>query len=495
MMSLRGRLVVTVLGLLALGLFVAGAATFAALFEWKARSGDRLLSSVGRQAGALAAAHGSLRLPDDAADLPLLWRAGGRQGGFPSFLQIRDPGGRIVQTVAFADTPRLPAGLRPGRITRDNPDGERFTRIEARVRPGDENEGPFGRGVPDWRIRTAWLPEGRGTLVMAMRTTEQDELLGRSLGIQVTVTAAVLTGVGLLAWRAVRRATRPLEEIAETAGAIGDGDLSRRVPASGPRTEVGRLGAALNAMLAQIESAFREREASEERLRRFVADASHELRTPVATVRGYAELFRRGAADRPGDLAKAMDRIESEAERMGRLVDEMLLLARLDQGRPLENAPVDLAALAADAVADASAVEPDRPLTLEAAGPVMVRGDAERLRQVLGNLLANVRRHTPPGTPATVRAEAGAGGAVLEVVDAGPGLDPADRARVFERFYRAAGSPGRTRDHGGAGLGLSIVAAVAEAHGGRVEAGAAPGGGAAFRVTLPPPGGPPDAPS
>ncbi|MFC5745499.1 ATP-binding protein [Actinomadura rugatobispora] len=374
---------------------------------------------------------------------------------------------------AFADTPRLPADLRPARITPDNPDGERFTRIEARVRPGggDEEEGPFGRGVPDWRIRTAWLPEGRGTLVMAMRTTEQDELLGRTLGIQVTVTAAVLAGVGLLAWRAVRRATRPLEEIAETAGAIGDGDLSRRVPASGPRTEVGRLGTALNAMLAQIESAFRKRESSEERLRRFVADASHELRTPVATVRGYAELFRRGAADRPGDLAKA----------------------RLDQGRPLENAPVDLAALAADAVADASAVEPDRPLALEAAGPVIVRGDAERLRQVLGNLLANVRRHTLPGTPATVRAEAGEDGAVLEVTDEGPGLDPADRARVFERFYRAAGRTGRTPDHGGAGLGLSIVAAVAEAHGGRAQAASAPGGGAAFRVVLPPLS-PPDAP-
>ncbi|MFC6929222.1 sensor histidine kinase [Actinomadura yumaensis] len=236
-------------------------------------------------------------------------------------------------------------------------------------------------------------------------------------------------------------------------------------------------------MLAQIEAAFREREASENRLRRFIADASHELRTPVATMRGYAELFRRGAADRPGDLAKAMRRIESEAERMGLLVDEMLLLARLDQGRPLERRPVDLAVLAADAVADAGAVEPGRPLTLDAAEPVIVSGDAERLRQVLANLLANVRRHTPAGTPAAVRAALDGDRAVIEVADQGPGLTEEQRAKVFERFYRADAA--RSRDHGGAGLGLSIVAAVAQAHGGTATVRSAPGEGAVFTVTLP----------
>ncbi|TDD81763.1 HAMP domain-containing histidine kinase [Actinomadura rubrisoli] len=322
-----------------------------------------------------------------------------------------------------------------------------------------------------------------------MRTSEQDELFSRAFGTQLLVTVAVLFGVGLLVWQSVRRATRPLEEIAGTAAAIGEGDLARRVRVQGPRTEVGRLASALNGMLAQIESAFREREASEDRLRQFIADASHELRTPVATVRGYAELFRRGAADRPDDLAKAMRRIESEAERMGRLVDEMLLLARLDQGRPLEREPVDLAALAADAVADAAAVEPGRPLTLEAPGPVVVRGDAERLRQVLANLLANVLRHTPPGTAATVRVGEVGGEALLEVADEGPGLPEDGRARVFERFYRADAS--RSRDRGGAGLGLSIVAAVAEAHGGRALAAGAPGGGAAFTVALPLAGRPP----
>ncbi|TMR02723.1 HAMP domain-containing protein [Actinomadura soli] len=320
-----------------------------------------------------------------------------------------------------------------------------------------------------------------------MRTTEQDEFFGRTLGTQVVVTLVVLVGVGLLVWHAVRRATRPLEEIAATAARIGDGDLGRRLAVHGPKTEVGRLAGALNGMLAQIEASFREREASRDRLRRFVADASHELRTPVATVRGYAELFRRGAADRPEDLAKAMRRIESEAERMGRLVDEMLLLARLDEGRPLEREPVDLAALAADAVADATVVEPGRPLTLETDGPVVVTGDAGRLRQVLDNLLANVRRHTPPGTAATVRVSERDGDAVLEVADEGPGIPAGDRARVFERFYRA--DPSRSRDvtaqPGGSGLGLSIVAAVAAAHGGRAAAADAPGGGAAFTIALP----------
>ncbi|MFG2001807.1 sensor histidine kinase [Spirillospora sp. NPDC048911] len=492
-MSLRRRLMLIVMVLLTLGLVTVGASTIAAVFDWKTSANDRLLTSVGREAAAIVVARAErgegLSLPPATDDMPRLWQAGSRHGGFPSFLQVRGPDGRVLQTVSFAETPRIPADVRPGKASEENPDGERFTRIEARVADDEgEWEGPFGDSQPDWRIRAAELPGGRGTLVMAMRTTDQDSLIGRTFGTLFTVTLLVLGGVAFLAWRAIRRALRPLDEIAETAGAIGGGDLARRVDAPGPKTEVGRLGAALNAMLAQIESAFRERAASEDRLRRFVADASHELRTPVATVRGYAELFRRGAADRPEDLAKAMRRIESEAERMGRLVDEMLLLARLDQGRPLEREPVDLAVLAADAVADAGAVEPDRPLALEADGPVVVLGDAERLRQVLGNLLVNVRRHTPAGAPATVRAVAEGDRAFIEVADTGPGLTAEQCAKVFERFYRA--DEARSRDQGGAGLGLSIVAAVAEAHGGTATARSRPGGGAALRVTFPaaPPG-------
>ncbi|GAA4226287.1 hypothetical protein GCM10022254_10850 [Actinomadura meridiana] len=483
-MSLRRRIVLTQLGLLALGLFIAGASSFAAIYGWKNDNEHRRMTAVGREAATLFAERNTTgewsRLPAATGQLARLWRAAGEGGGLPVFLQIRRADGTVVDTVSLAGTPPLPDDLRPRRASPDNVDGERFVRTESEPPRGG---GPFKPDGLNWMVRTAWVPGGQYYLVTAMRTTEQDEFFGRTLGTQILVTALVLAGVGLLVWRAVRWATRPLEEIASTAARIGDGDLSRRVAVPGPKTEVGRLAIALNGMLGQIEAGFREREASRDRLRRFVADASHELRTPVATVRGYAELFRRGAADRPEDLAKAMSRIESEAERMGRLVDEMLLLARLDQGRPLEREPVDLAALAADAVADAVVVDPDRPLTLDADGEVIVTGDAERLRQVLDNLLTNVRRHTPPGTAATVRVSVHDAEAVLEVADEGPGIPDDDRARVFERFFRA--DPSRSRDRGGSGLGLSIVAAVATAHGGRASVDTAPGGGTAVTVALP----------
>ncbi|REF00205.1 sensor histidine kinase [Thermomonospora umbrina] len=474
--SLRARLPVMVLALLALGLTVAAGGTLAALLDEQVDRHDRLMASVGRAAQDPQIL--DLLATDPAA--ARLWLAGTSGGGLPTFFQLRGPDGLVRRTVSLGASPALPgvlpAALSPRPASAADPEGEIFGRW-----PLDSGGPPWGDS--GWRIRTANLPDGRGVLVTGMWTTESDELAGRVIGVETSVTLGTLGCIGLLALRAVRRGLRPLEEMAVTAAAIGDGDLTRRIGPADPRSEVGRLGAALNAMLGQIESAFRERETSEARLRRFVADASHELRTPVATIRGYAELFRRGAADRPEDLAKAMHRIESEAERMGALVDELLLLARLDQGRPLERSPVDLAELAADAVADARAVEPTRPLTLDTAGPVPVNGDAARLRQLLGNLLANVRGHTPPDTPATVRVTTDGDRAVLEVTDTGPGLPAGQRERVFERFYRA--DPSRSRDHGGAGLGLSIVAAVAEAHQGRATARPGPAGGASFVVTLP----------
>jgi two-component system OmpR family sensor kinase len=281
----------------------------------------------------------------------------------------------------------------------------------------------------------------------------------------------------------VRLGLRPLDEIGATAEAIAAGDLSRRVDRAEPDSEVGRLGLALNAMLGQIEDAFSRRAASEERLRRFVADASHELRTPLTSIRGYAELFRQGASERPEDLANAMRRIEEEATRMGFLVEDLLLLARLDQGRPLEREPVDLLRLATDAVADARAVSPERTITLTGDAPVVVVGDEARLRQVAGNLLGNAAVHTPPGTPVHVRVMAEDGHARLDVRDEGPGLPPGVGDEVFERFYRADAA--RSRATGGAGLGLSIVAAVAEAHGGRARLETPPGPGAWFVVELP----------
>jgi two-component system OmpR family sensor kinase len=214
-----------------------------------------------------------------------------------------------------------------------------------------------------------------------------------------------------------------------------------------------------------------------------VADASHELRTPLTSIRGYAELFRRGAAERPADLEKAMRRIEEESVRMGLLVDDLLLLARLDQGRPLDRSPVDLVRVAADAVDDARAAAPERSISLEAPDRLVIEGDDLRLRQVAANLVANAYQHTPAETPVVVRVTTGEGEAVLEVADRGPGLDPEAAQKVFERFYRA--DPSRARSGGGSGLGLSIVAAIAEAHGGRATVDSTPGTGACFRVSLP----------
>jgi two-component system OmpR family sensor kinase len=307
--------------------------------------------------------------------------------------------------------------------------------------------------------------------------------LSRLRLIEGIVAGAVVLGLGCLSWWLVRRGLRPLERIGETAGAIAAGDLSRRVEPATERTEIGRLGLSLNAMLAQIEAAFDERRASEQRLRRFVADASHELRTPLTSIRGYAELFRRGAGSRPEDLAKSMQRIEAEASRMGVLVDDLLLLARLDQGRPLEQQPVDLSKVVSQAVESARVIEPDRPIDLSLNGTASLIGDEGRLRQVVDNLVDNCRVHTPPGTPVRVKLSTDGDHVVLSVADEGSGLAPEVAGRVFERFYR--GDPARSRETGGAGLGLSIVSAIVEAHGGTVTASSSDGTGATFEVRLP----------
>jgi len=267
-----------------------------------------------------------------------------------------------------------------------------------------------------------------------------------------------------------------------TAAAIAGGDLSHRVETTDQRTEVGRLGTALNRMLDRLEEAFAAREATQERLRRFIADASHELRTPLVSIRGYAELYRIGAARSDEDVAKAMRRIEDEAARMGILVEDLLTLARLDEVRAAPHAAVDLAKLAGDAVDDARVTAPDREITLHAE-PARVTGDADQLHQVLVNLIRNALVHTPAGTPIDVRVREDADGVLLVVRDHGPGLPPGDPDAVFERFWRSEG--GRKQGRAGAGLGLAIVAGIVDAHRGRVEAANAPGGGASFVVHLP----------
>ena len=346
---------------------------------------------------------------------------------------------------------------------------------------------PFGlSGGDGYRAIATRDPVTGDTTVIAVSLRDTVDTFQEVVLVEALATLAVLGALALVAWWVLHLGVRPLDQMAETADAIAaGGDLSRRVQRAEPRTEAGRLGLALNTMLGEIERAFEARRASEDRLRRFVADASHELRTPLTSIRGYAELWRQGGLVNKAAVADAMRRMEQEAARMGVLVDDMLLLARLDQGRPLEALPVDLGALAADAVADARAVEPGRPISLDAPNHLIVTGDEGRLRQVLANLLANTRVHTPRGTPVRVRLQAEGPMAVLDVEDDGPGLGP-DPGRAFERFHRA--DPARARASGGTGLGLAIVAAVTAAHGGRASAGvtSTPGsGGARIRVELP----------
>jgi two-component system, OmpR family, sensor kinase len=343
-----------------------------------------------------------------------------------------------------------------------------------------------------WRVHVE--PIAGGYVVVAADLRDVARTAGRLVGVEIVVGSIVLVLVAGLGIAIVRASLRPLVHIEHTAEAIAAGDLSRRVPEADPRTEVGRLGNALNGMLAQIETAFRARteseataRQSEERMRRFVADASHELRTPLAVIRGFAEYYRQRSDVPPEELDRLIGRVEDEAARMGILVDDLLLLARMDQQRPLAQKPVDLLALAADAVQDARVVDGSREITLSvrSGSAFIVTGDEVRLRQVIGNLVGNALRHTPPGTPVEVVVRSGVLGqapaAVLEVVDSGPGMPAEQAERVFERFYRA--DPARSR--GGTGLGLAIVASLVEAHGGTVAVETAPGAGATFRVVLP----------
>jgi two-component system OmpR family sensor kinase len=354
-----------------------------------------------------------------------------------------------------------------------------------------------------WRVAAGRLP-GNFTVVYAVNLAEDNRIIGRLVILEVLLGVIVLAILGLAGYLLVRNSLRPLAEVERTAQAIAAGDLSQRVPAGDDRTEVGRLSQALNGMLSRIEAAFRAQQASEEqaraseaRMRRFVADASHELRTPLTSIRGFAELYRQGAVRTPEETRRLMQRIEAEGARMGLLIEDLLQLARLDQQRPLTVLPVDLAEVAGDAVHDARAVQPDRPISLHLSESLtevpVVLGDEARLRQVVGNLVTNALTHTPHDARVTVILDEDAGdpdSVVVRVADEGPGMAPDDAERVFERFYRAESS--RTRETGGTGLGLAIVASLVAAHGGTVEVRTAPGHGATFSVRLPR-SGPPSA--
>jgi two-component system OmpR family sensor kinase len=330
---------------------------------------------------------------------------------------------------------------------------------------------------------TALALKNGQVLVIAVPLTEVQQTLHRLIIVETVVAGGIILGLILLGWLVIRLGLRPLERIGKVASEIARGDLSRRVTPANPRTEVGRLGASLNEMLGQIERAFADRRESEERLRRFLADASHELRTPLASIRGYAELFRIGAADDPASLERAMARIESEAVRMGGMVDDLLTLARLDELPEVLFVAVDLRALADNAVHDTRAIAPRRRISLIGDEPVTVLGDPGQLRQVLANLTRNAVIHTADGTPVEVFVSSQGSQAQIVVRDHGSGLPADGEGRVFDRFWRAKG--GRSRGPGGAGLGLAIVRAVVHAHHGEVQGDNAPDGGARFRVTLP----------
>jgi two-component system OmpR family sensor kinase len=472
-----------------------------------------------------------------------------------------EPGGQLLPG-AFVVALRPPGSTlrtsQPGASIPDVPSGQAWLSANS----GKLVDVSSVTGTDNWQVITKQVPVQDFNTFDGQPTVRQDTLIvGVDLGdingtvgqlayIDLVVGGIVVAALAMVGIAIVRTSLRPLKDMEITAAAIAAGDLSRRVPEHDPRTEVGRLGRALNMMLAQIESAFHAREQSEasarrseERIRQFVADASHELRTPLTAIRGYAEYYRqRGGLDngsdpagkpehessrRPAlngaasdtaptgldgssdpsltgglasagpltrpDMDRIMERVEQESSRMGGLVEDMLMLARLDEQRPIERRPVDMLMLAADAVQDARIVAPGRAidLTVGTGTAFLVLGDEGRLRQVISNLMSNALTHTPEGSPISVRIHAGqqAGtppvpSAVLEVIDHGPGLSPEQASRVFERFYRADQARGRRT--GGSGLGLAIVAALVAAHDGTVSVvDTAPGRGATFRITLP----------
>jgi two-component system, OmpR family, sensor kinase len=475
---LRVKLIVAVLALVTVALALISLASVTALRGYLVDRLDEQLTLVA---------------PRYQREPPGRGPGGGRPPPSPYLIQRRDAGGTVED--------QFGAELSEGQGQPRLPDDAAWLQS----RSGTLMTVAATEGGGQWRVLVLPREDGSGgSVVIAASLDGIQSAVGWLQLVDLVVSLGVLLVVAGAGVAIVRASLRPLVEMEQTAEAIAAGDLTRRIPDRDPRTEVGRLAAALNSMLAQIETAFRARAASEttarrseERMRRFVADASHELRTPLTTIRGFAELYRQGASRKPGELDRLMRRIEDQAARMGLLVEDLLLLARLDQQRPLDRRPVDLLALAAEAVNDARAVAPDRRIELElgadgdgdgdAGGPLVVLGDEDRLRQVIANLMSNALTHTPTGSPIELRAGTrrgdGASNAAIEVVDHGRGLTQQQAERVFERFYRA--DPARSHAAGGTGLGLSIVAALVAAHGGTVEVSSVPGQGARFRVLLP----------
>jgi two-component system OmpR family sensor kinase len=509
-LPLRVRLIAILLSLLLIALIFTASATAALIRQDLMRRVDSDLRSA-----ATPVANSAVRLIQAE-----------RETGLPTGYAV------VIQTEDGSTLPIYPTG------ESRRPDVPDLALTDPRVR----SHAPFTIGSTDgtlkWRAVAGPVVDESskqqiGTYVVAVSLGGVNRTISRLVLVELLIGLAVITACAAAGWYAVNRAFRPLRQIEDTAAAIADGDLTRRIPTRTAKDEVTSLSRSLNVMLAQIEQSFAAREASEEKMRQFVADASHELRTPLAAVRGYAELYRQGAVREPEDVASAMSRIEGEAGRMGGLVEDLLVLARLDDQRPLAITELDLTVLAADAAQDARAIDPERRISVVGLDgplqPTTTRGDDAKLRQLVANLVSNALNHTPAGSPIEIavgtrdsvagqdagaqaaRRENGVGDTspsgsgkgragdrpeladetssgmpltVVEVRDHGPGVDPDKARKVFERFYRA--DPSRTRGQGGGnGLGLAIAAAIVAAHQGRIGVARTAGGGATFVVELP----------
>lgn len=462
--SLRTQLVVIMTALMVITVSITGIATINLLRDSLIQGLDKDINTNKQQVA------DSLFFSESRANESLLRYYG----------MVADPQGNIQRTypaTAGHDTPNM-SGYALPKLADNAEDGVTV--------PGTQPESS------GWRVRVFRVGNG-GYVLVALpmfsvdQTVEQTANLIFSIGLLSTFIASGI------AYLAVTRQFQPLRRVEQTAAAIAAGDLSRRVKVENPGTEVGRLSRSLNAMLAHIESAFASRTQSEKKMRRFVADASHELRTPLVTIRGFSELYRHGGIQNKDDVDAAMGRIESEAKRMGQLVEDLLMLARLDEQRQHQSQPVDLMLLGSDAALDARASAPTREIRLtglDGGAPVSAptSGDEPRLRQVIANLVTNALRYTPDGTSMEIAVGVqhvidGRLDSVLEVRDHGPGISEEDASRVFERFYRADSS--RQRETGGTGLGLAIVAAIVAQHDGSVRLAETEGGGATLSIRLP----------
>ncbi len=529
-MSLRRKLVALQIALVAVGLLVFGVTSYQ-LYGHSERS--RLHTELSQEMGPLETAlclqqgagctfpggggpGGDATGGGGAAPQPTTTSAllcGTRPGSFignnlpaGSFIEERTPSGRVLARllIPFSDelrpddddtdampqtcpAPDLPSRIAPGTFQVGALTGPGPFLVEA-VPTSAMNADGAGGGPSSVAVSA---PAG-SLYVAGIPLDNLQASLHRLLTLDLAVGGILLVALAAGSLLLIRRSLRPLERMAATSRAISTGDLSRRVTATDARSEVGQLGLALNGMLTRIERAFAARDSTEQRLRQFLADASHELRTPLTSIQGYAELWRisRGEGKGPSDVdgteldaTSAMARIEEHARRMGGMIEELLLLARLDDTHPTRHAPVDLAVLAAEACDDASALDPGRPISLDADGHVVVMGDVIHLRRAVSNLLVNAVRHTPAGTRIEVRVRAAGGVGELMVRDHGPGMPPAGLTHAFDRFWQADSS----RATGGSGLGLAIVAAVAAEHGGAATVANAPDGGAVLTLRLPVP--------